>query len=75
MVCPGDIVGEWKEKEIIQARELIGDLPENERDATGEDIARVISFLSDDNSAFINGSIIPVTGGKDILGKAYRLDG
>jgi 3-oxoacyl-[acyl-carrier protein] reductase len=74
MVCPGDIVGEWKEKEIIQARELIGDLPETERDATGEDIARVISFLSDDNSAFITGSIIPVTGGKDILGKAYRRD-
>jgi 3-oxoacyl-[acyl-carrier protein] reductase len=75
MICPGDIVGEWKEKEIIQARELIGNLPETEREATGEDIARVISFLSDENSAFITGSIIPVTGGKDILGKAYRHEG
>jgi 3-oxoacyl-[acyl-carrier protein] reductase len=75
MVCPGDIVGEWKEKDILQARELIGDLPQTEREATGEDIARVISFLCDDHSVFITGSVIPVTGGKDILGKAYRRDG
>lgn len=42
------------------------------RPGTGEDIARVISFLTDEKSDFITGSIIPVTGGKDVLGKIYQ---
>jgi 3-oxoacyl-[acyl-carrier protein] reductase len=72
MVCPGDIVGEWKEQNIDDA------IGENDvsvpvgRPGTGEDIARVISFLTDKKSDYITGSIIPVTGGKDVLGKVYR---
>lgn len=42
------------------------------RQGTGEDIARVISFLVDDHSDFITGSIIPVTGGMDVLSKSIR---
>ncbi|MEH7345538.1 SDR family oxidoreductase [Bacillus sp. JJ1532] len=72
MVCPGDITGDWKDKEIIQAAEVVNyDTPIG-RPGTGEDIARVISFLIDKNSDFITGSIISVTGGKDVLGKAFR---
>ncbi|PLS01580.1 SDR family oxidoreductase [Neobacillus cucumis] len=72
MICPGDIKNEWKEKDI---RDSFSSREENltaARQGTGEDIARVISFLTDDKSDFITGSIIPVTGGIDVLGKALR---
>jgi len=72
MVCPGDIVGDWKERNIEEAiGENDASVPVG-RPGTGEDIARVISFLSDKKSDYITGSIIPVTGGKDVLGKVYR---
>jgi 3-oxoacyl-[acyl-carrier protein] reductase len=72
MICPGDITNEWKEKSIEEsvsasiAKHTVG------RQGTGEDIARVIQFLIGDQSDFITGSIIPVTGGIDVLGKALR---
>ncbi|MFD9628391.1 SDR family oxidoreductase [Peribacillus muralis] len=69
MVCPGDIIGEWKEQEIKVAKEKKDRTVPIGRPGTGEDIARVISFLCDQKSDFITGSIIPVTGGKDVLGK------
>lgn len=72
MVCPGDIVGDWKEEEIRVAREEKDDTVPVGRPGTGEDIARVITFLCDEKSDFITGSIIPVTGGKDVLGKIYK---
>ncbi|MBN8200100.1 MULTISPECIES: SDR family oxidoreductase [Bacillaceae] len=72
MVCPGDIVGEWKEKKIEEAAEVQENASPVGRPGTGEDIARVISFLTDEKSDFITGSIIPVTGGKDVLGKIYQ---
>lgn len=72
MVCPGDIIGDWKEKEIVQASSMTDRNSPVGRPGTGEDIARVISFLIDEKSSFITGSIIPVTGGKDVLGKIYR---
>ncbi|AND41060.1 SDR family oxidoreductase [Cytobacillus oceanisediminis] len=72
MVCPGDIVGEWKEKKIEEAAEVQENASPVGRPGTGEDIARVISFLTDEKSDFITGSIIPVTGGKDVLGKVYQ---
>jgi 3-oxoacyl-[acyl-carrier protein] reductase len=43
------------------------------RPGTGEDIARVISFLLSEKSSFITGSIIPVTGGVDVLGKMNKM--
>lgn len=72
MVCPGDIVGEWKEKEIrdVYSNDDIGS--PIRRQGTGEDIARVISFLVHEDSSFITGSVIPVTGGMDVLGKIKR---
>ncbi|QED48276.1 SDR family oxidoreductase [Cytobacillus dafuensis] len=72
MVCPGDITGAWKERDIIQATGKIDQNTPIGRPGTGEDIARVISFLIDNKSDFITGSIIPVTGGKDVLGKVFR---
>ena len=68
MVCPGDIINEWKERNIADAIENdpIG------RQGTGEDIARVIAFLTDEKSDLITGSIIPVTGGLNILGKVLK---
>ncbi|WP_026583876.1 SDR family oxidoreductase [Bacillus sp. J33] len=72
MVCPGDIVGEWKEKNIEDTAEVEDSASPVGRPGTGEDIARVISFLADEKSSFITGSIIPVTGGKDVLGKIYQ---
>ncbi|WHX98926.1 SDR family oxidoreductase [Neobacillus sp. DY30] len=69
MVCPGDIISHWKEKGIEEAA-LNESVPVG-RHGTGEDISRVISFLVDDKSDFITGSIIPVTGGMDVLGKVY----
>lgn len=74
MVCPGDIVNEWKEKNIADAlvasdvRVPIG------RPGTGEDIARVIAFLADENSSFITGSVVPVTGGANVLGKIMKIE-
>jgi 3-oxoacyl-[acyl-carrier protein] reductase len=72
MICPGDIVGEWKEKDINESVDYLDTLVPVGRPGTGEDISRVISFLVDEKSDFITGSIIPVTGGKDVLGKVYR---
>lgn len=69
MVCPGDIVSHWKEKGIEEAS--TSETVPVGRQGTGEDISRVISFLVDGKSDFITGSIIPVTGGMDVLGKAY----
>lgn len=69
MVCPGDIISHWKEKGIEEA--IISESVPVGRQGTGEDISRVISFLVDEKSDFITGSIIPVTGGMDVLGKAY----
>ncbi len=73
MISPGDIVGEWKEKEIENAIHVDDKDTPVGRPGTGEDIARLISFLVEDKSSFITGSIIPVTGGKDVLGKIHKL--
>jgi 3-oxoacyl-[acyl-carrier protein] reductase len=71
MVCPGDIINEWKESNIEDSYAVMGTAPIG-RQGTGEDIARVIAFLTDVKSDFITGSIIPVTGGMDVLGKVLK---
>jgi 3-oxoacyl-[acyl-carrier protein] reductase len=74
MICPGDIVDEWKDKSISLAQTVLDhkiNVPVG-RYGTGEDIARVISFLIEEKSSFITGSIIPVTGGMDVLTKAFK---
>lgn len=72
MVCPGDIIGEWKEKGIADAIGIADEDTPVGRPGTGEDISRVISFLASEESSFITGSIVPVTGGKDVLGKINK---
>lgn len=72
MVCPGDITGKWKEQDIVEAVNLIDKESPIGRPGTGEDVARVISFLIEDNSDFITGSVIPITGSKDVLGKVFK---
>ena len=72
MVCPGDIRGDWKEKRITEAISETDHETPIGRPGTGEDIARTIAFLCDPGSDFITGAIIPITGGKDVLGKIYR---
>ncbi|HJV45332.1 MAG TPA: SDR family oxidoreductase [Bacillota bacterium] len=69
MVCPGDIAGKWKELDIHEARCYTRDDTPIGRSGTGQDIARVISFLCQEDSDFITGSVIPITGGKDVLTK------
>lgn len=67
MVCPGDIVGENKEKRI---HEVIGERDDETprgRPGSGEDVARVIRFLCEPASDFITGNIINVTGGLDVI--------
>ena len=73
MVCPGDIVNEWKEKRINDTCGSQDEIPLIIRPGTGEDISRVISFLVDEKSSLITGSIIPVTGGMDVLGKINKI--
>lgn len=72
MVCPGDIVGEWKERAITDALEVRDEESPVGRPGTGEDISRVISFLVSEQSSFITGSMIHVTGAKDVLGKINK---
>jgi 3-oxoacyl-[acyl-carrier protein] reductase len=73
MICPGDIIGDWKERNIEDASFVADTETPVGRPGTGEDIARLICFLVEDKSSFITGSIVPVTGGKDVLGKIHRL--
>lgn len=71
MICPGDIVGENKEKTIMEVREMEGvkNTAPVGRVGSGEDISRIVSFLCAEDSDFITGSIIEVTGAVDVLRK------
>lgn len=67
MVCPGDIVGPMKESSIEQARMHGERRAPIGRPGTGEDIARVITFLCEENSDMLTGTVIEVTGGMDVI--------
>lgn len=67
MVCPGDIVGEMKEANISFSRNIPDSSTPIGRSGTGEDIARVVSFLCEEDSDMITGSVISITGGIDVL--------
>jgi 3-oxoacyl-[acyl-carrier protein] reductase len=64
MICPGDIIQPWKEANILQVRNALNNSTPVGRTGSGQDISRVISFLCENDSDFITGAIIPVTGGK-----------
>ncbi|EIT85456.1 3-ketoacyl-(acyl-carrier-protein) reductase [Fictibacillus macauensis ZFHKF-1] len=69
MVCPGNIVGDMKEASIEEARRLQdADTPIG-RSGTGEDIARIIAFLCEEQSDMITGSVISATGGLDVINR------
>ncbi|KMJ57035.1 3-ketoacyl-ACP reductase [Bacillus sp. LL01] len=70
MVCPGDIVGEMKEATIDQAKGL-GDAKNTPvgRSGTGEDIARAIGFLCEEQSDMITGAVLEVTGGVEVINR------
>jgi 3-oxoacyl-[acyl-carrier protein] reductase len=71
MVCPGNIVGEMKEATIAYARTKKDEETPIGRSGTGEDIARVIAFLCEEDSDMITGAVIDVTGGVNVLHR-YR---
>ncbi|MFD1019033.1 SDR family oxidoreductase [Thalassobacillus hwangdonensis] len=71
MVCPGNIIGEMKEATIEESRSLPDENTPIGRSGTGEDIARTIDFLCQDDSDMITGAVYEVTGGLDVIHR-YR---
>ncbi|WP_281889355.1 SDR family oxidoreductase [Paenibacillus sp. YYML68] len=79
MICPGDIRGANKERYIEEVRHVHDEESPRGRPGTGEDVARVISFLCEERSDFITGNIMDVSGGLDpiraIVGAASAVKG
>lgn len=71
MVCPGNIIGDMKEASIRSSRGHKDEETPVGRSGTGEDIARVVGFLCEENSDMMTGSVIEVTGGLDVINR-YR---
>ena len=71
MVCPGNILGEMKEATIESSRLIEDKATPVGRSGTGEDIARVVDFLCNENSDMITGTVMEVTGGLDVINR-YR---
>lgn len=69
MICPGNIVGEMKEATINDSRKMNDQQTPIGRSGTGEDIARAIAFLCEENSDMITGSIIDITGGANVINR------
>ncbi len=67
VVCPGDIRRPLKEGTIAEARATPEGLAPVGRPGSGEDIARLIAFLLEDDSDFLTGNIIAVDGGLDVI--------
>jgi 3-oxoacyl-[acyl-carrier protein] reductase len=65
MICPGDIRGENKEKTIEQVQGMINEEQPCVRQGSGEDVARVITYLCLPNSDFLTGNIMDISGGFD----------
>lgn len=67
MVSPGDIVGDMKEANIETARQFQDEKTPIGRSGTGEDIARIISFICEEDSDMITGSVISASGGIHVV--------
>lgn len=63
MVCPGDIKGARKMKRI---RDVVQTGHFGSRDAVGEDVARIVTMLCEEQSQLLNGTVIEVTGGFEL---------
>ncbi len=70
MICPGDIKADWKETDINTSRKK--NIPNEKRNATGEDISRVVLFLSEENSDYLTGNIINLSGGENIIARKTK---
>lgn len=73
MICPGDITMEWKEKNIEDAFYYHDPKKPVGRPGTGEDISRMVTFLCDEKSDFITGSIFHINGGQNVLVKSNKV--
>ncbi|WP_077327490.1 SDR family oxidoreductase [Virgibacillus siamensis] len=71
MISPGNIVGDMKEASIEESRKTFDSKTPIGRSGTGEDIARTIMYLCEENSDMITGSVFEVTGGLDVIHR-YR---
>ncbi|WLR53104.1 SDR family oxidoreductase [Bacillus tianshenii] len=69
MVCPGNIVGKMKEASIEEVRNIHDENTPIGRPGTGEDIARTIKFLCEEDSDMVTGAVIEVTGGVDVINR------
>lgn len=67
MICPGNIIGDMKEATIADSRRLTDKNTPIGRSGTGEDIARTLAFICQEDSDMITGSIIEVTGGANVI--------
>jgi len=65
MICPGDIRGGNKERTIAEVLDKRDEESPLSRPGSGEDIARVITFLCLPQSDYLTGNIVDVTGGFD----------
>ncbi|WP_096202689.1 SDR family oxidoreductase [Bacillus sp. FJAT-45350] len=71
MVSPGHIMGDMKETTIEKSRLIKDENTPVGRSGTGEDIARTVAFLCEDNADMITGTVIDVTGGVNVIHR-YR---
>lgn len=69
MVTPGDIIGDMKESTIEDARTIEDGKTPIGRPGTGEDIARIIEFICQENSDLITGSVISASGGVEVVNR------
>lgn len=68
LIAPGNIVQPYKEERIARARGTADPTVPVGRPGTGEDVARVVRFLLEEDSDFLTGTVIAVNGGQDVLG-------
>lgn len=72
MICPGDIKGKMKEASIHDVRMVRDGGTPIGRPGTGEDIARLISFVCEDDSDLITGSVISASGGVEVVNRKRK---
>lgn len=71
MVSPGDIKGEMKEIDIKTAKTMKDPNTPVGRPGSGEDLARLIGFLCEEDSDMITGSVVSAAGGVHVTNREY----
>ncbi|MEI3613764.1 SDR family oxidoreductase [Pseudogracilibacillus sp. SO30301A] len=71
MVSPGDIKGDMKELDIKTARTKTDPNTPIGRPGSGEDLARLIGFLCEEDSDMITGSVVSAAGGVHVANREY----